>query len=134
MHRIYSLCILVLVLVGSVNSSLHYRQRRQANGCGPGYFNIDASLRLVGEGSLKSCCNAHDICYDTCGRSQDSCDNAFRSCLDSTCSRLSGGFQWWGNFRVAACKLDGRVLYEIVSATGSVAYSSAQKAHGCIKG
>lgn len=34
---------------------------------------------------LEECCNEHDKCYDTCGRSKESCDAAFGNCLDKIC-------------------------------------------------
>ena len=134
MVRLGCMCFLLLGFLSTVHSIHSDRQRRQANGCGPGYFNIDGDLRLVGEGSLISCCNAHDLCYDTCGRTQASCDNDFRVCLNNTCGRLRGWFEWWAQVRQSACKLDGKTFYKVVDATGSFAYNSAQKKHGCISG
>ncbi|UJR07138.1 hypothetical protein I4U23_011426 [Adineta vaga] len=134
MIRLSYICFLLFGLVYTVHGTRSRLQRRQVNGCGPGYFNIDASLQLVGEGVLISCCNAHDRCYDTCGRTQASCDNDFRVCLNSVCGRLKGWFEWWEQFRQSACKLDGRNLYQVVNAIGSFAYNSAQKKHGCKTG
>ncbi|CAF1201763.1 unnamed protein product [Adineta steineri] len=122
--------VIITLIIGHASS---LRQRRQANGCGPGYFNIDRSLRGVGEAVIIPCCNSHDICYDSCGKTQQQCDEAFRWCLNSACARLNGnGFQWWIDFRRAACKLDGRTLYDIVNAIGRYAYNQAQEAHGCL--
>ena len=122
--------VLLLLAVGCANS---LRQRRQANGCGAaGSFNLDWSLRAVGERVITQCCNSHDLCYDRCGRTQTECDTAFRACLDRACGTLKGkGFNWWIEIRQAACKLDGRTLFSIVNAWGSSAYNAAQKAHGC---
>ncbi|CAF1082960.1 unnamed protein product [Rotaria magnacalcarata] len=121
--------ILIILIIGRTNG---LRQRRQANGCGAGYFNIDQSLTDAGESVIIPCCNQHDVCYDKCGRTQKQCDEAFRSCLNSACAALKGnGFQWWIDFRRAACELDGRTLYTIVNAVGSFAYKAAQRAHGC---
>lgn len=126
---------LLFVFVLAIAATNGIRQQRQANGCGPGYYNIDESLRGVGESVIIPCCNQHDLCYDTCGMPQSRCDNRFRRCLDTACSRLQGnGFEWWIDVRRAACKLDGRVLYTIVNAVGSYAYQSAQRAHGCRTG
>ena len=109
------------------------RERRQANGCGAsGGLTINWALEAVGESVIIPCCNAHDICYDTCGRTQIQCDKAFRSCLNSACNSLRGNsFKWWIEFRRAACKLDGRTLYEIVNLSGTEAFNAAQIAHRC---
>ena len=124
--------LILILLVFVVGSAHGLRQRRQANGCGSGYFNIDQDLKLVGESVIIPCCNQHDICYDTCGKTQYQCDNVFRSCLHSACRALNGnGFQWWIDFRQAACEQDGRILYQIVNAVGHYAFNSAQRAHRC---
>ncbi|CAF2565727.1 unnamed protein product [Rotaria sp. Silwood2] len=58
--------------------------------------------------------------------------SAFKLCLNSACGSLRGnGFQWWIEFRQAACKLDGSTLYAIVNFAGSSAFKEAQMAHGC---
>ena len=37
---------------------------------------------------MTSCCNAHDICYDTCNSNRDKCDDDFKKCLDVMCEKL----------------------------------------------
>jgi hypothetical protein len=32
-----------------------------------------------------SCCNSHDICYETCGHDRDECDLRFKKCLYAHC-------------------------------------------------
>lgn len=34
------------------------------------------------------CCDAHDICYDTCGADKDECDLKFKKCLYRKCSSV----------------------------------------------
>ena len=36
---------------------------------------------------LSDCCDAPDLCYDTCGSDRDFCDLAFKRCLYSVCDR-----------------------------------------------
>ena len=65
------------------------RFRRQANGCGPINLNIDRFLRELGEEMLIECCNQHDLCYDTCGKKQFTCDTIFFDCMFEACQQLS---------------------------------------------
>lgn len=105
---------------------------RAANGCGAeGSINIDWALIVVGERVIIECCNRHDICYETCGKTQSGCDNDFKTCLNNVCSTLGGWFQWWAATRRSACQLDGRVLFTIVNAFGSSAFNAAQQNSGC---
>ena len=39
----------------------------------------------IGIPSLTKCCNQHDRCYETCGKSKNDCDEAFQSCLSKIC-------------------------------------------------
>ncbi|UJR16732.1 hypothetical protein I4U23_003632 [Adineta vaga] len=76
---------------------------------------------------MKECCSEHDTCYETCGKTLDSCDDAFGSCLNSTCEELGGWFQWVGEVRQAAFKLNVNMLYNIVDTFGGLFYKIAQK-------
>ena len=40
---------------------------------------------------MTSCCDAHDICYDTCNKDRDQCDEDFKKCLDDMCEKLKSG-------------------------------------------
>lgn len=34
---------------------------------------------------METCCNAHDICYDTCSSDKELCDLDFKRCLYKYC-------------------------------------------------
>jgi hypothetical protein len=128
MHYMYFCLIILTILPVLVLSSAPALTGRmaQSNGCGS-TFTIDGALQVLGEGVIIPCCNAHDDCYETCGKTQSDCDNAFQSCLNQACSQLSGnGFSWWISAQRAACQRDGEILFNIVNAFGSTAYNSAQ--------
>jgi hypothetical protein len=36
---------------------------------------------------LDSCCDKHDICYDTCGTLRTKCDNDFEKCMKTICGK-----------------------------------------------
>ncbi|XDB51189.1 PREDICTED: group XIIA secretory phospholipase A2 isoform X1 [Capra hircus] len=52
------------------------------NGCGSPLFGVHLNIGIP---SLTKCCNQHDRCYETCGKSKNDCDEAFQSCLSKIC-------------------------------------------------
>ena len=37
---------------------------------------------------LEKCCDDHDICYGTCGKDKEKCDEKFKKCLYGICSSV----------------------------------------------
>lgn len=37
---------------------------------------------------LEDCCKEHDICYGTCNKNKDECDEKFKKCLYKICSHF----------------------------------------------
>ena len=37
---------------------------------------------------IRSCCDKHDECYDTCGSVKKTCDQHFEKCLNQACKSL----------------------------------------------
>ncbi|XP_064416838.1 group XIIA secretory phospholipase A2 isoform X5 [Latimeria chalumnae] len=52
------------------------------NGCGSPVFGFHFDLGIP---SMTKCCNQHDRCYDTCGKSKHDCDEEFQYCLSKIC-------------------------------------------------
>ncbi|CAM2726813.1 unnamed protein product [Rotaria socialis] len=119
-----------LIIVGHTTG---LRQRRQANGCGAeGSVNIDRSLKYVGEHVMIPCCNRHDICYETCGKTQNECDSEFRSCMNAACNTIKAGEgEWWMAMRRFLCLADALAIHRIVIAFGTSPYNATQQSHGC---
>ena len=103
------------------------RFRRQANGCGPSSLNLDEFLREIGEDILIVCCNEHDLCYDTCGKKQFTCDTSFLRCMLEICQYLSP------LSNVQRCQNDARVYFWFVVFGGQFAYQQSQEQHQCNK-
>jgi secretory phospholipase A2 len=53
-----------------------------SNGCGPAGMQIESKFKL------ESCCDKHDLCYDTCGKTRTECDKQFESCMNKICKSL----------------------------------------------
>ncbi|CAF1215093.1 unnamed protein product [Rotaria sordida] len=101
------------------------RFRRQANGCGPVTLNIDTFLRNIGEDVLIVCCNEHDLCYDTCGKTQMICDTTFLHCMIEACQHsLSSS-------NINRCQNVARILFWFVFFGGQSSYQQAQQQHHC---
>lgn len=59
-----------------------------SNGCGS--LGLKINSEYLPFGAMESCCNAHDICYDTCNKDKDMCDLDFKRCLYKQCDEYSG--------------------------------------------
>ncbi len=64
--------------VSDPNEKLHL------NGCGSYGLALDTSDWP----GIRSCCDEHDECYDTCGSVKRSSDQHFEKCLTQTCKSL----------------------------------------------
>jgi len=102
------------------------RFRRQANGCGPVTLNIDKFLHEIGDDVLIVCCNEHDLCYDTCGKKQSTCDTIFLDCMIEACQQLSPASS------INRCQNNAQILFWFVFFGGQSAYQQAQQQNQCI--
>ena len=57
----------------------------ECNGCGPKGMQIKEPFGLY------RCCNNHDLCFATCGTSQDFCEELFTSCMAKVCRSFGSG-------------------------------------------
>ncbi|CAB0044110.1 unnamed protein product [Trichogramma brassicae] len=72
---------------------------------------------------MTKCCNAHDICYDTCNQDKDKCDLEFKRCLYRYCD----GYQQSAAAIVNACKAAAKLLHTGTTALGCKSYLDAQR-------
>ena len=101
-----------------------------ANGCGgsDSQRQIDKLLNPY-RSTVTPCCNAHDICYNTCYTDDDSkiksifndCNSEFKTCLYDRCSDLKS------SIKRLSCKAEAKLLYEAVSNYGASYFKSDQK-------
>jgi hypothetical protein len=67
--------------------------RPAANGCGP-QSNAHGELGEAGRYQIKEphgligCCNAHDLCFSTCGMAFEECEDRFERCMAGVCGAL----------------------------------------------
>lgn len=82
-----------------------------------------------GNADFTSSCQAHDRCYDSCGRTKDDCDHAFLSDLHSACNSAYSSV--WHAVQRRACKEMANTYHSAVHRNGGDAYRAAQQASGC---
>jgi hypothetical protein len=95
------------------------------NGCGPSDFDGINNVAdfLTGFGDM---CNNHDLCYNACGETQQSCDNEFLFMMRSECND-----HWDSNKRKQLCKSVARSMYFMVHTRGEEYYNYGQELYGC---
>ena len=108
-------------------SSCKYRTNRdkggdkKSNGCGAdgGVKVPDSFFWMVG---FEGCCNAHDVCYGTCGRTKYKCDLGLGACMSSRCmSKL-----WWSPFLLSLCVNQAEIYAVAVLGFGGDPFDAAQ--------
>lgn len=106
---------------GGIPAKSDWNHKPQSNGCGSLGIEIDQEyLPLV---EMTKCCDAHDICYDTCNTDKEKCDLEFKRCLYKYCE----GYQSSSVAIVNACKGAAKVLYTGTTALGCKSFLDAQK-------
>nr|CAI5860571.1 unnamed protein product [Callosobruchus analis] len=73
---------------------------------------------------MKKCCDAHDICYDTCRKDKEMCDVDFKRCLYKYCDTYEKSTA--GNTIVKTCKGAAKMLSTSTLALGCKSYLDAQ--------
>merc|ERR1712130_524082 len=88
-----------------------------ANGCGPSAF------PLAGPSfSFLECCNQHDYCYGTCGKTKSQCDADFYACTDCSCEAAYDNF-----LEQDACEEVACAYFQAVDDFGCYSYTEGQK-------
>lgn len=95
--------------------------RPSSNGCGALGLKLDKTFLPIAE--MTSCCDHHDICYDTCNNDKELCDIEFRRCLYGFCDKYEEKLP---PHVTRACKGAAKLLYTGTLAMGCKAYQDAQ--------
>ncbi|KAJ8923002.1 hypothetical protein NQ315_001550 [Exocentrus adspersus] len=111
-----------VVIVGAVPKP-NKNHKPSADGCGSLGLKINSDYLPVGE--MRKCCDAHDICYDTCNSNKEVCDVDFKKCLYKYCDSYQESMA--GSNMVKACKGAAKMLFTGTLTLGCKAYLDAQK-------
>ncbi len=112
--------------VRSVGSICEYRTNKDvgggksSNGCGAeGGISVPGSF--LGIVNFTGCCDGHDICYGTCGKSKSLCDLGLGGCMAAMCQTVVSVPSLH-----TACVAQAGLYAEAVLALGGSAFESAQ--------
>ncbi|XP_012274159.1 group XIIA secretory phospholipase A2 [Orussus abietinus] len=98
-----------------------WNHRPRSDGCGSLGIQINQEYLPLAE--MTKCCDAHDICYDTCNSDKEKCDLEFKRCLYKYCE----GYVDTGVTIVNTCKAAAKVLFAGTTALGCKSFIDAQK-------
>jgi len=88
-----------------------------SNGCG------SYGLSVKSEFGFTPCCDEHDKCYGTCGKTRKACDDAFLACMNQRCQRVPAKQQ-------NACQSEASLFSLSTVALGCNAFINSQR-EGC---
>lgn len=110
----------------------------QGNGCGSQLFGINTwrwnkeviwstlqdTYRVIPDFSFTDCCNAHDICYSTCGggNTKSSCDATLYQCSLATCPSQPTAY------KRALCRIAAQCYAAALNDRFCLFYTESQKA------
>ncbi|TNN66698.1 Group XIIB secretory phospholipase A2-like protein [Liparis tanakae] len=89
-------------------------QHPEPNGCSSSLVGFQLDLGIP---AMTTCCNQHDMCYDTCGTNKYDCDSEFRLCLHGICGDLK-----------KTCESVADALHGTVGTLGCRPYMNSQRA------
>lgn len=95
-----------------------------ADGCGSLGLKIDTEYLPAVE--MENCCNAHDICYDTCNKDKELCDLDFKRCLYNYCESHEKTATV-GSLVTKSCKAAAKLLSTGTLTLGCKSYLDSQE-------
>lgn len=98
------------------------KHKPSSDGCGSMGIQLDTSHSP----GFTQCCNAHDVCYDTCNNDRNQCDEDFKSCLDNVCL-LEGLGNRQSEEQIKGCKTGSDLMYSGTVTLGCMSYKEAQR-------
>lgn len=100
--------------------------------CGSGWNEPLVPDNPIGH-QFSPCCEGHDKCYDTCGKNQEECDNAFLLCMRNAVDAATPGNGRWDKRRRDQGYWLAHKYYDAVHSMGKSAFDEAQKKCDCKK-
>ena len=75
---------------------------------------------------FESCCNRHDICYDTCNSDRTKCDDDFKTCLRYACD-LESVHSQHNKKKLQQCHQMVDIMHSGTVGLGCTAFKEAQR-------
>lgn len=115
--------ILIYVSIADVTPQRHKFYTPSADGCGSLGLKIDTEYLPAIQ--MENCCNAHDICYDTCNKDKELCDLDFKRCLYNYCETHEKTTTV-GSLVAKGCKTAAKLLFTGTITLGCKSYLDSQ--------
>lgn len=94
-----------------------------SDGCGSLGMKIDTEYLPAAE--MATCCDTHDICYDTCNSDKELCDLDFKRCLYKYCDSFERSLA--GDILIKGCKSAAKTLFVSSMTLGCKSYLDSQE-------
>ncbi|EDW76871.1 uncharacterized protein Dwil_GK16013 [Drosophila willistoni] len=94
-----------------------------SDGCGS--LGLRISTEFLPAAEMETCCNAHDICYDTCNSDKELCDLDFKRCLYKYCDSYEKSLA--SDLMMKGCKAAAKMLFTGTLTLGCRSYLDSQK-------
>ncbi|KAH8300411.1 hypothetical protein KR018_004500 [Drosophila ironensis] len=94
-----------------------------ADGCGS--LGLRISTEFLPAAEMEQCCNAHDICYDTCNSDKELCDLDFKRCLYKYCDSYEKSIA--SDLMTKGCKAAAKMLFTGTLTLGCRSYLDSQQ-------
>uniref|UniRef100_U5EF81 Putative group xii secretory phospholipase a2 n=1 Tax=Corethrella appendiculata TaxID=1370023 RepID=U5EF81_9DIPT len=108
---------------GGTTPTKHKFYVPSSDGCGSLGMKIDTSYLPAAE--MEKCCDAHDICYDSCNSDKELCDLDFKRCLYRYCDGYEKTVV--GEMVVKGCKAAAKMLFTGTLTLGCKSYLDGQQ-------
>lgn len=95
-----------------------------ADGCGS--LGLHISTEYLPASEMETCCNEHDICYDTCNNDKELCDLDFKRCLYKYCNSYEGSAAIGTDLMIKGCKAAAKMLFTGTLTLGCKSYLDSQ--------
>ncbi|EDW41638.1 group XIIA secretory phospholipase A2 [Drosophila sechellia] len=94
-----------------------------ADGCGS--LGLRISTDYLPAKEMETCCNDHDICYDTCNSDKELCDLDFKRCLYKYCDSYEKSIA--SDLMMKGCKAAAKMLFTGTLTLGCRSYLDSQQ-------
>lgn len=95
----------------------------KSDGCGS--LGLRISTEYLPAKEMETCCNAHDICYDTCNSDKELCDLDFKRCLYKYCDSYEKSIA--SDLMMKGCKAAAKMLFTGTLTLGCRSYLDSQQ-------
>lgn len=125
MIELISIISLILFPFSFIGASPQRNKYYQPSSDGCGSLGMKINSEYLPAVEMENCCNAHDICYDTCNKDKELCDLDFKRCLYNYCETHQESTV--GSIIAKSCKAAAKMLFTGTITLGCRSYLDSQE-------